>query len=65
MKMFTKITDTLPVAGGVGGAWTQVDWQNVISLEGVISFCILTILGVLIGWFGKKALDYIAKKIKS
>jgi len=63
--MITKITNTFPIVGSVAGAWTQIDWQNVVSVEGVISFCLLTTLGVLIGWCGKRGLDYLAKKIKS
>ena len=61
--MINRVTNTFPVLGGVGGAWSQIDWHNIVTAEGVISFCLLTTLGVLIGWFGKKALDYIAKTI--
>jgi hypothetical protein len=58
-NMFRSLTDLLPVAGGATGAATAA--ERLPSVQSIIVFIVMTIVGAIIGYLVKLGLDCIFK----
>lgn len=63
-KLYSNLTNSLPVAGGGFAAFTQIDniFKYFPAVETVTSTIIITIIGATVGYLIKLLLDTIFKK---
>lgn len=63
MERLYKLTDTLPIIGGASGAASQIDkiTPYLPTMEAVTSTIIITVVGAVIGYLVKLAMDRLFK----
>ncbi|MCZ2339350.1 MAG: hypothetical protein LC127_14400 [Chitinophagales bacterium] len=63
IERLNKLTDILPVLGGAGGAASQINniTPYLPTMEAVTSTIIITVVGAVIGYLVKLAMDRLFK----
>lgn len=64
--MITKITDSLPIAGGAGGAICKISsvWTLFPTWETIVSMLLYVTFGAVIGYLVKLFFDWIINSLK-